>query len=47
MPKSGIFDVTNMSFNAIRENKILIKISEFTVSGSSLFAKGPVYRYPE
>ena len=25
------FNVTNMSFNAIRENKILAKISEFTV----------------
>ena len=27
----GIFYVANMSFNAIRENKILAKISEFTV----------------
>ena len=27
-----ILDVANMSFNAIRENKILAKISEFTVS---------------
>ena len=26
-----IFHVTNLSFNAIRENKILAKISEFTV----------------
>ena len=26
-----IFNVENMSFNAIRENKILPKISEFTV----------------
>ena len=25
------FDVVNMSLNAIRENKILTKISEFTV----------------
>ena len=25
------FNVANMSFNAIRENKILAKISEFTV----------------
>ena len=30
MPKSRIFNVANMSFNAIRENKILAKISEFT-----------------
>ena len=27
-----ILNVANMSFNAIRENKILAKISEFTVS---------------
>ena len=27
----GNFYVANMSFNAIRENKILAKISEFTV----------------
>ena len=27
----AIFYVANMSFNAIRENKILAKISEFTV----------------
>ena len=26
-----IFNVANMSFNAIREEKILAKISEFTV----------------
>ena len=31
MPKSGIFNVANMPFNAMRENKILMKISEFTV----------------
>ena len=31
MPKSGILYVANMSFKAIRENKILMKISEFTV----------------
>ena len=30
MPWSRIFNVVNMSFNAIRENKILAKISEFT-----------------
>ena len=28
---SQIFNVANMSFNAIRENKNLAKISEFTV----------------
>ena len=31
MPWSRILNVANMSFNAIRENKILTKISEFTV----------------
>ena len=31
MPKSRIFNVANMPLNAIRENKILVKISEFTV----------------
>ena len=31
MPYSLILNVANMSFNAIRENKILMKISEFTV----------------
>ena len=29
--KFANFNVTNMSFNTIRENKILAKISEFTV----------------
>ena len=29
-----IFNVANMSFNAIRENKILAKNSELTVFGS-------------
>ena len=28
----AIFNVANMSFNAIHENKILAKISEFTVT---------------
>ena len=28
------FTVTNMSFNAIRENKILAKISGFTIPGA-------------
>ena len=32
MPNLRIFSVTNLSFNAIRENKISAKISEFTVS---------------
>ena len=31
MPLSRIFNVANVSFNAIRENKILAKISELTV----------------
>ena len=31
MPKSRISNVANIRFNAIRENKILAKISEFTV----------------
>ena len=31
MPLSRMFSVTNMSFNAIRENKIIAKISGFTV----------------
>ena len=35
MPKSRISNVANMSFYAIRENKILAKISEFTVFRSS------------
>ena len=32
MPKSRIFYLADMSFNAIRENKILVKISGFTVN---------------
>ena len=31
MPLSQIFNVANMSFNAICENKILLKNSKFTV----------------
>ena len=31
MPKLRIFNVANMSFNALRENKIIAKNSEFTV----------------
>ena len=34
MPSSQIFNVPNMSFNAIRENKFLMKISEFPVCKS-------------
>ena len=29
MSKSPIFNIANRSFNAIRENKVLAKISEF------------------
>ena len=32
MPESRSLNVANMSSNAIRENKILAKISEFTVN---------------
>ena len=39
MPKSRIFTIANMSFNAIRENKILAKISEFTVLEHSFLEK--------
>ena len=31
MPQSGTLNVTNRSFNLFHENKILEKISEFTV----------------
>ena len=31
MPLLRFFNVANMSFNAIRDNKILTKIPEFTV----------------
>ena len=33
MHMSLIFNIAHMSFDAIRENKILAKISEFTVIG--------------
>ena len=36
MPQARIFNYTNMTFNAIRENKILANISEFTVTGQGL-----------
>ena len=39
--KSRNLNVANMSFNAIRENKILAKISGFTVT-SGLVARNPV-----
>ena len=32
MPKSRVFNVANMSFNAFSKNKNFAKISEFTVS---------------
>ena len=31
MPKSQFLNVANISFNAFRENKILAKISEFSI----------------
>ena len=31
MPQLRIFNVANMSFKAVRENKIIAKIPEFTV----------------
>ena len=34
MPKSQILNVAYMSFNAICENKIFVKVHEFTVSKS-------------
>ena len=36
MPKLRTFNMANMSFEAFRENKILAKILEFTVSGPVL-----------
>ena len=41
----AIFYVANMSFNAIRENKILAKISEFTVSEDMLIASSVALQY--
>ena len=32
MPKSRFLHIAKMSFNTIRENKIIAKISEFTAS---------------
>ena len=40
MPRSRILKVANMSFKAIRENKILAKISEFTVRIASVSSDG-------
>ena len=42
MPKPRTFDVANMSFNAIRENKILAKISEFTLSRTKQKPTNPI-----
>ena len=39
MPNSQIFNIANMSFNAIRENKILTKISELTICLESQAAR--------
>ena len=39
MFKSQIFNVPTMSFNAIRENKLLAKISEFSYSVFVFFNK--------
>ena len=39
MPKSRVLDVGNISFNVIRENKIIAKISEFTVSFNTIKVK--------
>ena len=36
MSQSQIFNVINMSFDAFRENKILAKISEFTVNSGRI-----------
>ena len=41
-PLSRIFSVANMSFNAIRENKILAEFSEFEVCLSSHVASADV-----
>ena len=45
MPNSRIFNVTNMSLNTIRENKILAKISEFTVYAVLLHGSGQCLRF--
>ena len=41
MPFFVNFSVPNMSFNAIRKNKILAKISRFTVVGLERIACAP------
>ena len=41
----AIFSFANMSFKAIRENKILAKISEFTVSDGMSIASSVVLQY--
>ena len=42
MPKSRNFNVANMTFNAIREIKILATISEFIVYELRMFCQGYV-----
>ena len=39
MPFLSIFSVPNMSFNAIRKNKILVKINRFTVVGQKIVGR--------
>ena len=41
----AIFNVANMSFNAVRDNKILAKISEFTVTPAQVFTLGKQCAY--
>ena len=41
----AIFNFANMSFKAIRDNKILAKISEFTVSDGMSIASSVVLQY--
>ena len=42
MSKSRILNMTNISFNDIRENELLAKISEFIVSLKDLLMAAPV-----
>ena len=42
MPESQIFNVAKMSLNVIRENKILTKVSEFTVTPQPENNLGPL-----
>ena len=43
MPKSHFVYIANMSFNAIRENKIIMKISEFTVLTAMQLSRNSFY----